>query len=295
MVFVLDDRYLAITAIITFGVQFGFYIPAALFKFDKVTDLAYGSNFVALALITFFLNGNYYPRQIVITVFVSIWGIRLAGYLFYRIIKIGEDHRFDGARENPFRFTIWFFFQFVVIWAIALPFTLLNASVNNPSLAWNDYFGWALFVIGFICETIADQQKFLFKNDPENKNHWCDVGIWKLSRHPNYFGEIVLWWGIFASCASILNSWDWWVILGPIILTVILVFGSGIPTTEKSTDRRFWNQEEYQMWKKRTPVLIPFIPGVFQGVPKVIFCCEWGGLYNYPPKEVDETSKIAPK
>jgi len=281
---VLDDRYLAITAIITFVWQFGFYIPAALCKFDKVTDLAYGTNFVVLAIITFFLKETFYPRQIVVTIFVCIWGIRLAGYLFYRIIKIGQDHRFDGARENPLKFGAWFFLQFVTIWSFSLPFILLNASSANPSLAWNDYFGWVLFVIGFVCETIGDQQKFVYRNNPENKDHWCDVGIWKLSRHPNYFGEIVLWWGIFASCASILNTWDWFVILGPVFLTIILLFGSGVPTTEKSTDKRFWKLEEYQQWKKRTPVLIPFFPGVFGGVPKVIFCCEWG-FYSSPPKE----------
>jgi len=292
MVFVIDDRYLVITAIITFVWQFGFYIPAALCKFDKVTDLAYGTNFVALAIITLFLKDTFYARQIVITIFVTIWGTRLAGYLFYRIIKIGQDHRFDGARENPFKFGIWFFFQFVIIWMLALPYTLLNASSYNPNIAWNDILGWILFVVGFICETVADQQKFAFKNNPENKNHWCDVGIWKYSRHPNYFGEIILWWGIFASCASILSNWEWFVIIGTIFLTVTLVFATGIPTTEKSTDQRFWKNEDYQEWKNKTPVLVPFIPGIFRGFAKVLFCCEWAKLYNYPPKEVDEKGKL---
>jgi len=289
MVFVLDDRYLAITAIITFAWQFGFYIPAAVCKMDKVTDLAYGTNFVALALITFFLSEHFFARQIVITIFVSLWGFRLAGYLFYRIIKIGEDKRFDTIREAPIKFALWFFFQFVVIWGIALCYTLLNASSKNPPISWNDWLGWSLFVIGFACESIADQQKFIFKNDPNNKDHWCDVGIWKLSRHPNYFGEIILWWGIFASCASIFNGWDWLVIIGPAGLTGILIFGSGVPTTEKSTDKRFWKLEEYQTWKRETPVLFPFFPGIFGGIPKQIFCCEWG-LYNYPP----ETVKLNP-
>jgi len=288
MVAVLDDYYMGITAIITFAWQFGFYIPAAICKFDKVTDLAYGSNFVALALITFFLKETFFIRQIIITIFVILWGIRLASYLFYRILKIGQDHRFEGTRESPIRFAIWFFFQFLTIWLIALPYTFLNANGTDAPLAWNDYFGWALFVIGFFCEALADQQKFIFKNNPENKNHWTDVGIWKLSRHPNYFGEIILWWGIFASCASVLSTWQFFVAVGPLFLTSILVFGSGIPTTEKSTDKRFWDNEEYQEWKSKTPVLIPFIPGVFGGIPKKIFCCEWG-MYNYPSKILDNT------
>jgi steroid 5-alpha reductase family enzyme len=293
MVFVLDGRYLAITALLTLAWQFGFFIPAALLKFDKVTDFAYGTNFFALALFTFFLAETFYARQIVITVLVSIWGIRLAGYLFYRIVKIGSDHRFDSTRENPIRFGIWFLgLQFPCIWAFSLPYILLNASTYDAPLNWRDYLGWALFAIGFLCESIADQQKFSFKNNPNNKNHWCDVGLWKLSRHPNYFGEIMLWWGIYSSSSSVFSGADWIVTLSPFLVTLLLMFGSGIPTTEKSTDQRFWANEEYQKWKANTPVLVPFVPGLFRGVAKVLFCCEWTKLYNYPPTEKAQLNEV---
>lgn len=85
------------------------------------------------------------------------------------------------------------------------------------------------------------------------------------------------------SVASVLKTWEWFCVIGPLYITVVLMFGSGIPTTEKSTDKRFWNNQEYQEYKRRTPVLVPFIPGAITGVAKVILCCEWP-LYSYPPE-----------
>jgi len=204
--------------------------------------------------------------------------------LFWRIINIGKDHRFDDVRENSFKFLVWFLLQFVTIWLISLPFIIINSPSKSDSddLIASDYVGWAIWLIGFVCEAIADQQKFQFRNDKSNKDKWCDVGIWKLSRHPNYFGEICCWWGIFISCASILVTWEWFSIVSPVYITVILMFGSGIPTTEKSTDKRFWTDTKYQEYKQRTPVLIPFIPGLCGGGAKTICCCELP-LYNYPP------------
>jgi len=254
--------------------------------------LAYGSNFVALALLTSFLGGSFYVRQIVVTVMVCMWGARLAGYLFMRIIKIGNDNRFDNVRENAFKFGVWFFLQYVTIWAIALPYILLNAQTSeNPPLRANDWVGWVLFAIGLVSEAVGDHQKFVYKNNKANKDHWCDTGLWKYSRHPNYFGELCVWWGLFMSCASVITDYEWFTIGGPLYITVVLLFGSGIPTTEKSTDKRYWSRPEYQEYKQRTPVLIPFVPGVFGGVAKTLFCCEWP-LFNYPPKPEDEKQKI---
>jgi len=274
-VWVWDDRYLALSCLVTFAWQMFFYILAAVFKVDKFTDLCYGSNFAALALLTFFLNGSYYPRQIFVTAAMTLWGIRLAGFLFYRILHIGHDKRFDGVRDNPIKFFIWFLFQFVVIWIVSLPFLILNSKDSNVPLQANDYVGWALFVIALVCESVGDHQKFTYRNDPKNKDHWCDVGLWKFSRHPNYFGEVLVWWSIFMTCATQLVDWEWFAVSSPIFMTIIMLFLSGIPTTEKATDERFWKNPEYVKWKKRTPVLIPFIPGVFTGAAKAIFCFEF--------------------
>jgi len=258
-----------------------FYILAAAFKVDKFTDVCYGTNFAALALLTFFLNATYYPRQIFVTAAVLVWGVRLAGYLFFRILSMGHDRRFDGIREHRGKFFIWFFFQFGVVWLVSLPFIILNSRDHNPPLQANDYVAWAIFAISLVCESVADHQKFMYRNDPKNKGHWCDIGLWKYSRHPNYFGEIMVWWAIFMTSATVLVDWEWFTIgASPVFMTIILMFLSGIPTTERSTDERFWSNAEYVKWKKATPVLIPFFPNVFTGIGKAIFCFELP-LYTY--------------
>jgi len=281
MIFILDSYYLVISIFITIAWQSLFALFGTIFKSDKGTDLSYGTNFVGLTIIILLLSDTYYIRQIVVTILVCIWGIRLAGYLFYRINKIGHDHRFDEVRGSCVKFSIWFIFQFIAVWLISSPQVILNGEPNNPPIGALDIIGWTIWTIGFLFESISDQQRFNYRMNPSNKA-WCETGLWRFSRHPNYFGEICCWWGCFLSCASILAGWRWFCIIGPIFITVLLMFGSGIPTTEKSTDKRFGHLIEYQEYKQRTPVLLPFIPGVCGGSFKNIFCCEWS-IYNYPP------------
>jgi len=175
------------------------------------------------------------------------------------------------------------------VWLISSPQVILNGEVNNPPIGPLDIIGWIIWIIGFFCESVSDHQRFTFRMDPNNKGTWCQTGLWRFSRHPNYFGEICCWWGCFLSCASILAGWRWFCIIGPIFITVLLMFGSGVPTTEKSTDNKFWNIPEYQEYKRRTPVLIPFIPGVCSGPAKAVCCCEWA-LYNFRPTPMKDNS-----
>jgi len=286
----LDNNFLALTAIVTFGIQFSFFVVAGLLKFDKVTDFAYGSNFVVLAIMTLCVRGEYNVRQIVDSVLVMLWGVRIACYLLMRIIIIGEDHRFDDIRKNLFKFALFWVGQFVTIWGIFTPEAILNAIYVQTPLQWNDYLGWALFAIGFFCETVADQQKFSYKNNPNSKGHWCDVGLWHYSRHPNYFGEILMWWGLFASCASVLQTYQFFSVLGPIYLTTILLFASGIPPLEKSADKRYWHREDYQEYKKSTSVLIPLPHFIYRNLPrffKACFCVEFP-MYTTPQEKKEE-------
>eukprot|EP01119_Soliformovum_irregulare_P019693 TRINITY_DN6296_c0_g1_i2.p1 TRINITY_DN6296_c0_g1~~TRINITY_DN6296_c0_g1_i2.p1 ORF type:complete len:175 (+),score=18.12 TRINITY_DN6296_c0_g1_i2:72-596(+) len=147
MIIIIDDGFLTICLIVSIVYQLLFYLPAAICKFDKVTDLAYGSNFVLVAILTLIFGETFFVRKIIATVAVSVWGLRLIGYLFYRITKIGRDERFDGTRDKPIRFFIWFMLQFIGVWLISLPLILLNSSQINPHFQWNDYFGWTLWLI----------------------------------------------------------------------------------------------------------------------------------------------------
>jgi len=285
LVFPADANNLAICAIVTVAMQFSFFLVACTCKFDKVTDFAGGTNFVVLAVLTFFLAGTYQWRQILVTVCVVLWGLRLSGYLLYRIIKIGEDDRFDDKRSQPLKFAIFWIFQAVWVFTVSLPVMFVNAP---PIEIYDEYtamdiIGATLFVIGLITEAISDQQKFSFRNNPENRGKWCQVGFWKISRHPNYFGEITLWIGIFLISTSICEGAQWAGILSPIFTASILLFLSGIPLLEKKSDEKHGLKEDYLEFKRKTSPLVP-LPTAFYGIlPSFVKCllfCEWP-IYNY--------------
>ncbi|XP_046363992.2 uncharacterized protein LOC124140445 [Haliotis rufescens] len=287
---ILDENNLAMCAIVTVAMQFIFFLIACTCKFDKVTDFAGGTNFVVLAVLTFFLAETYSTRQIIITVFVVVWGLRLSGYLLYRIIKIGEDKRFDDKRENCLKFAGFWVFQAVWVFTVSLPVIFINApasALKSISITPQDIVGIVFFAIGLFSETFADFQKFGFRNNPINKGKWCDKGLWKVSRHPNYFGEITLWIGVFIMSTSILVDAQWVAVLSPVFTMAILLFLSGIPLLEQKSDERYRKNEDYVTYKKRTSPLIPFPPpvyGVFPSFLKCLCCCEFP-LYNHLNEE----------
>ena len=180
------------------------------------------------------------------TVLVSLWSIRLAAYLLYRIIKTGTDKRFDEVRGNPLKFLVFWIFQIVWVYIVSFTIIFIN-SPTAPRPGFSDIepqdvtviIGGLIFIFGLIFETISDQVKFNFRSNPENKGKWCNVGPWKISRHPNYFGEITVWWGAFIMSASILETWKWIAVISPLFITFILVFGTGIPPLERSSDKRY--------------------------------------------------------
>uniref|UniRef100_A0A453H6J2 Uncharacterized protein n=1 Tax=Aegilops tauschii subsp. strangulata TaxID=200361 RepID=A0A453H6J2_AEGTS len=144
----------------------------------------------------------------------------------------GEDKRFDEMRSNLGKLAVFWTFQAVWVWTVSLPVTIVNASSRNPSIEARDIIGWIMWAIGLAVEAIADQQKLKFKNSPSNRGKWCNVGLWSYTRHPNYFGEMFLWWGVFVASTPVLSGAEWLVILGPIFLTLLLLFVSGIPLLE---------------------------------------------------------------
>ena len=209
----LDNYYLAITLLITIGYQLFFFSIAYSLKFDKLTgmyfriryvtllilnpDFAGGTNFVVLAIITLAFSGHHNARQIVDSLFIMLWGARLSGFLLFRIIKTGKDDRFDDKRDKFFPFLGFWVFQMFWVWTVSLPVTLLNSPNvtqyhQHKFGTGRDIAGIILFTIGFILESVSDIQKYIFRSKPENKGKVCDVGFFVWSRHPNYFGEIIM-------------------------------------------------------------------------------------------------------
>jgi steroid 5-alpha reductase family enzyme len=197
-VHILDDYYLAITFLITVGYQLFFFAIAFSLKFDKLTDFAGGTNFVLLAILTLACSANRDDaRNIVASVFIMAWAARLSGFLLFRIIKTGKDDRFDDKRDKFWSFLGFWVFQMFWVWICSLPVTLLNSpkvtQFAQPGFGTGcDVAGIILFAIGFVMEAVSDVQKYRFRTAHGSDGAVCDVGFFAWTRHPNYFGEIMV-------------------------------------------------------------------------------------------------------
>lgn len=253
----IEDLLLAL--LFSFVIQIIFFVFAAGFKTDKVTDLSYGLSFILISVYFFFKSGHG-PTQTLTTLLVCIWAIRLAGFLLRRIFKIKKDPRFDKIRDDFWKFAMFWFFQAISVWIILLPTLVVLLSEKLASTGTLQLVGAFIWLIGFATETIADQQKSKFKNNPENKNTWINTGLWKYSRHPNYFGEILIWVGLFIVASPFLEGYLWLTLVSPIFIIFILTSVSGIPPVEKFANQRYGSNPNYQDYKKRTSILIPLPP-----------------------------------
>jgi steroid 5-alpha reductase family enzyme len=198
------------------------------------------------------------PRTLLISVMVCLWTVRLGLFLFKRIKVEKEDKRFRNLKNS--------FSGFLFAWTVSATWVCLTASnaftmiIANSSLIGDIYFiiGFILWSFGFIIEIIADQQKKKFKLDKENKDKFISTGLWSISRHPNYVGEITLWFGISIISFPILEGWQFITLISPIFVYLLLTKVSGVNMLEKRSDDQWGDQLEYQKYKKNTPVLFPF-------------------------------------
>lgn len=248
-------------------------------------DFAGGTNFVVLAIITLAFSGHHNARQIVVSVFMMVWGLRLSGFLLFRILKTGSDDRFDDKRDHFFKFLGFWVFQMLWVWTVSLPVTILNSpnvtQFPQPDFGTGrDIAGVILYALALFMESWSDIQKYRFRSNPENKSHVCDKGFYSWSRHPNYFGEIIIQFSIFM--IAVTPAADGYVtgqpykalyasILGPFFLTCLLMFLSGLPLQERPGAKKRWendnNWEEYSRYLKRTSILIPLPPALYEKMP----------------------------
>ncbi|OTA86678.1 hypothetical protein M434DRAFT_81971 [Hypoxylon sp. CO27-5] len=285
---VLDDYYLAITLLVTVAYQLFFFSIAFSFKFDKLTDFVGGTNFVILAILTLALSRNPDARQIVASVFMMAWGLRLSFFLLFRVLKTGKDDRFDDKRDKFFPFLGFWVFQMLWVWTCSLPVTVLNSPAvqqYSPQASFGtgrDIAGVVLFAIGFIMESVSDVQRFVFRSR-NDKSAVCDSGFFYWSRHPNYFGEIIIQFSIFMICVSAAADGPvggqafkalYATILGPFFLTILLMFVSGLPLSERPGAKKRYenglNWDAYQRYLNRTSILIPFPPQIYERLPTII-------------------------
>ena len=177
-----------------------------------------------------------------------------------------KDSRFDKMKLSALRFCIAWTLQGLWCFVTAFPVYLINVSTSQKPLGVRDAYGLALFVIGFVIEIVADQQKKNWRELRQEKDYpFIHSGLWSLSRHPNYFGEIILWWGVLVSASSAFNNaLMWTAILSPLFVSFLLIFVSGIPLLEHSGKVKWGDMDSYKSYIQNTPVLIPFVGRVGQ-------------------------------
>lgn len=285
-VYVLDGYYLGITAIITVAYQLFFFSIAFSCKFDKLTDFAGGTNFAVLAIVTLAFNAHHGARQVIASLFLIIWALRLSGFLLFRILKTGKDDRFDDKRDKFFPFLGFWIFQMIWVWTVSLPVTVLNSPnvqqyTQIPFGTPRDVAGVVLFIVGFVMESVSDAQKFHFRQT-HDKAAICDKGFFYLSRHPNYFGEIITQFSIYMIVVAAADGEVegqpykalYATFVGPFLLTILLMFVSGLPLSERPGAKKRYekglNWEAYQQYLNRTSILIPFPPQIYEHLPAII-------------------------
>jgi steroid 5-alpha reductase family enzyme len=252
-------------SIVDFGIQFVGWAISSAMKTEKYYDLCGSGAFAAVAASTFACT-NGEPRAALATTALLAWALRLGTFLVTRVHKDGGDKRFDGIKEDPATFGIYWFIQGIWVLVTAMPVILINANAATQGpLRALDWVGFSVFAAGLTMETVADQQKRAFKADAKNKGKYIDSGLWSISRHPNYFGEITLWTGMSMVGLSGVAKYGAGEVIGcvlsPLLVAFLITQLSGIPLLEKSADERWGNEEAYQKYKRETPKLIPFIGG----------------------------------
>ncbi|KAK9807023.1 hypothetical protein WJX72_010903 [[Myrmecia] bisecta] len=245
--------------ILDFIIQWVAWVVAAALQTDKFYDLLGSSTFIALSIASLVYAKYYYARHITVTVLVCIWGLRLGFFLVVRVLKTKGDSRFEEVKKQPVKYWVYWTFQAVWVFLTLLPVTVLNATAANPGLWASDIIGGVLWAVGFYCESVADAQKFLFKNNPANKGRFISTGLWRYSRYPNYFGEMCMWWGVWLICIPAFDHQRGYyaTIVGPLFVMMLLLGVSGVPIQEKQAKERWGQDPSYQAYRRRTWLLVP--------------------------------------
>lgn len=230
-----------------------------LLKNASIVDIFWGCGFVLVAWVSLGISGHMLPKQLVLTLMVSLWGLRLAGYLAWRNIGKPEDYRYAAMRERHGKlfpivslFTV-FGLQGLLMWIISLP---VQVGISQGR-GWHAVaaIGLILWLAGLFFEAVGDYQLARFKADPANRGSVMNRGLWRYTRHPNYFGDLLVWWGFYFVAVES-GSW-WWTIIGPLLMSFLLIRVSGVRLLESSLRSRVAGYDEYA---RDTSAFFPWPP-----------------------------------
>ena len=226
----------------------------------SVIDPFWGLGFIVAALSYLLFTDGFSGRALLVLALTAVWGLRLAVYLLIRNWGRGEDPRYTAMRaKRPTTFWWYsyasvFLLQAILLWMVAAPLVAAEGGAKPGHFTVLDWVGVAVWAVGFLFEATADTQLALFKRRPENKGQVMDRGLWRYSRHPNYFGETLIWWGIWLIAAA---AHGWWSVYGPVIITLFLLRVSGVTLLEKNLKE---SKPGYAEYVKRTSALVPWFP-----------------------------------
>ena len=244
---------------LAFAIQWIAFIPAYIFQTEKFYDLTGSLTYLSVIWYSLAVSSDQFANlnvaNIAIVLLISLWAIRLGSFLFMRIHHDGEDKRFRSIKPSASQFFMTWTLQ--GLWVSLCSMCALTAISSNTGIVTNAFFyiGLALFILGFSIEVMADMEKSAFKAIQDNKDKFITTGLWARSRHPNYFGEIVLWTGIAVMSFSSLQGLQYLTLISPIFTYLLLVYVSGVRMLEARGDLKWGDDPEYQEYKKRTPVL----------------------------------------
>ena len=248
-------------AAIVFGIQWLAWIPASLLQTERFYDLTGGMTYIVAVVFSLWAGSQSDDpgmRELLISALVAIWSLRLSAFLFLRIHHAGKDGRFDKLKTSPIRFMVPWTLQALWVFLTLNAVLVINTqSGEAPPLGLWDGVGLALWVVGFSVEVIADSQKSAFNSKEENDGRWINEGLWARSRHPNYFGEILLWAGLAAFGVACFEGTELVAWVSPIFVYLLLTRVSGIPILDRRALERWGEDPDYLSYRKATPTLIP--------------------------------------
>ena len=243
--------------IIAVLLQVFFFLPSFILKTEKYYDLVGSLTYITTISLAYFSVENKTMIDSIIYFYVMVWASRLGIYLFRRVRNDGKDVRFEKAKRHFFWFLQYWMGQALWVSLTACAAIIAILSPEEDALPVLAIVGMVLWISGFTIESISDYQKRVFRKENNSSESFIHTGFWARSRHPNYFGEITLWTGIAVIALNTLNGIEYITLISPVFVYILLTRMSGVNLLERIADERYGHLEEYQRYKRNTPVLVP--------------------------------------